>query len=185
MSVPYDYYRIFYYVAKYSSFTQAAAALHGSQPNITRTINLLEQELAAGCLSGATGCNPDPRGGAAVRPMSRSCRSRCRPLSMNWPAAGASTAARLPSAPARPPSTGCCCRCCGTSSAGIRGCGSRSPTTPPPRPLRPCGRAWWNWRWWAHSLRGDRRPLERAAAADLPRPVGGGARHTPIWPSRS
>ncbi len=47
MSVPYDYYRIFYYVAKYSSFTQAAAALHGSQPNITRTINLLEQEL--GC----------------------------------------------------------------------------------------------------------------------------------------
>ncbi len=47
MSVPYDYYRIFYYVAKYRSFTQAAAALHGSQPNITRTINLLEQEL--GC----------------------------------------------------------------------------------------------------------------------------------------
>ena len=47
MSVPYDYYRIFYYVAKYSSFTQSAAALHGSQPNITRTINLLEQEL--GC----------------------------------------------------------------------------------------------------------------------------------------
>ena len=47
MSIPYDYYRIFYYVAKYSSFTQAAAALHGSQPNITRTINLLEQEL--GC----------------------------------------------------------------------------------------------------------------------------------------
>ena len=52
MSVPYDYYRIFYYVAKYSSFTQAAAALHGSQPNITRTINLLEQEL---------GCRPFER----------------------------------------------------------------------------------------------------------------------------
>ena len=47
MPVPYDYYRIFYYVAKYRSFTRAAAALHGSQPNITRTINLLEQEL--GC----------------------------------------------------------------------------------------------------------------------------------------
>ncbi|OUQ36894.1 LysR family transcriptional regulator [Faecalibacterium sp. An121] len=47
MPVPYDYYRIFYYVAKYSSFTHAAAALHGSQPNVTRTINLLEQEL--GC----------------------------------------------------------------------------------------------------------------------------------------
>ena len=47
MPVPYDYYRIFYYVAKYSSFSHAAAALHGSQPNVTRTINLLEQEL--GC----------------------------------------------------------------------------------------------------------------------------------------
>ena len=34
-------------MAKYRSFTRAAAALHGSQPNITRTINLLEQEL--GC----------------------------------------------------------------------------------------------------------------------------------------
>ena len=47
MPVPYDYYRIFYYVAQYRSFTRAAEVLHGSQPNITRTINLLEQEL--GC----------------------------------------------------------------------------------------------------------------------------------------
>ena len=54
MPVPYDYYRIFYYVAKYRSFTQAAAALHGSQPNITRTINLLEQEL--GCQIGRASC---------------------------------------------------------------------------------------------------------------------------------
>ena len=47
MPVPYDYYRIFYYVAQYRSFTRAAEVLHGSQPNITRTIILLEQEL--GC----------------------------------------------------------------------------------------------------------------------------------------
>ena len=47
MPVPYDYYRIFYYVAQYRSFTRAAEVLHGSQPNITRTITLLEQEL--GC----------------------------------------------------------------------------------------------------------------------------------------
>ena len=55
MPVPYDYYRIFYYVAQYRSFTRAAEVLHGSQPNITRTINLLEQELAAACSSAATG----------------------------------------------------------------------------------------------------------------------------------
>lgn len=47
MTVPYDYYRIFYYVAKYQSFTKAAAILMNNQPNVTRTMNKLEQEL--GC----------------------------------------------------------------------------------------------------------------------------------------
>ena len=47
MSVTYDYYRIFYYVAKYHSFTRAAKILINSQPNITRAMNNLEQEL--GC----------------------------------------------------------------------------------------------------------------------------------------
>ena len=45
MSVNYDYYRIFYYVAKYRSFTRAAEILLSSQPNITRTMNNLENEL--------------------------------------------------------------------------------------------------------------------------------------------
>lgn len=47
MNISYDYYRIFYYVAKYGSFTQAANALLNNQPNITRTIKALEYEL--GC----------------------------------------------------------------------------------------------------------------------------------------
>lgn len=47
MAVTYDYYRIFYYVAKYKSFTKAAHMLLNSQPNITRAMNNLEQEL--GC----------------------------------------------------------------------------------------------------------------------------------------
>lgn len=42
-----EYYRIFYYVAKYQNITQAAAALGNSQPNVTRLINNLEHEL--GC----------------------------------------------------------------------------------------------------------------------------------------
>ncbi len=45
MSVPYDYYRIFYFVAKYGSFTRAAQVLMNSQPNITRAMNNLEREL--------------------------------------------------------------------------------------------------------------------------------------------
>lgn len=45
MHVNFEYYKIFYYVAKYSNFTKAANALHNSQPNITRAMNCLEQEL--------------------------------------------------------------------------------------------------------------------------------------------
>ena len=43
--ITYDYYRIFYYVAQYKSFTKAAAALGNNQPNITRCMNNLEAEL--------------------------------------------------------------------------------------------------------------------------------------------
>ena len=47
MYIDYDYYRIFYYVAKYRSFTRAANILVNSQPNITRAVRKLEEEL--GC----------------------------------------------------------------------------------------------------------------------------------------
>lgn len=47
MFISYDYYRIFYYVAKYKNFTQAANVLMSNQPNVTRTIKTLEAEL--GC----------------------------------------------------------------------------------------------------------------------------------------
>lgn len=43
--VNFDYYRIFYYVCQYKSFTRAAEILNNNQPNITRYMNLLEQEL--------------------------------------------------------------------------------------------------------------------------------------------
>ena len=38
MNITYDYYRIFYYVVKFGSFTKAAEALDNSQPNITRAM---------------------------------------------------------------------------------------------------------------------------------------------------
>ena len=47
MNISYDSYRVFYYVAKYRSFTQAAVVLMNNQPNVTRTIKNLEQAL--GC----------------------------------------------------------------------------------------------------------------------------------------
>jgi len=45
MEITYDYYRIFYYVAKYQSFTQAANVLNSNQPNLTKYINNLESQL--------------------------------------------------------------------------------------------------------------------------------------------
>lgn len=41
----FDYYRIFYYVAKYESFSKAAQVLENNQPNITRCMNNLEHDL--------------------------------------------------------------------------------------------------------------------------------------------
>ncbi len=47
MTINYDYYRIFYVVAQCRSFTRAAEVLQNNQPNITRCMKNLEQEL--GC----------------------------------------------------------------------------------------------------------------------------------------
>lgn len=47
MYISCDYYRVFYYVAKYGSVSQAAKLLLNNQPNLTRTIKNLESEL--GC----------------------------------------------------------------------------------------------------------------------------------------
>ena len=47
MNSNYEYYKIFYYVAKYGNLSKAAAALQTSQPAVTRTIHKLENEL--GC----------------------------------------------------------------------------------------------------------------------------------------
>ena len=47
LNVNHEYYRIFYYVGQYRSFTRAAALLGSNQPNVTRSMNRLEGQL--GC----------------------------------------------------------------------------------------------------------------------------------------
>ena len=47
MDITYDYYRIFYYVTTYKSFSKAAKVLGSNQPNITHFMNNLENQL--GC----------------------------------------------------------------------------------------------------------------------------------------
>ncbi len=45
MDIDFEYYKIFYFVAKYGNITKAAAALGSSQPNVTRIMKLLESQL--------------------------------------------------------------------------------------------------------------------------------------------
>ena len=42
MYISYDYYRVFYYVARYGNVSKAAKLLLSNQPNLTRTIKKLE-----------------------------------------------------------------------------------------------------------------------------------------------
>ena len=48
MYVTWDYYKVFYYVAKYQNFTKAARVLGSNQPNVTHAMNRLEEQL--GCV---------------------------------------------------------------------------------------------------------------------------------------
>ncbi len=45
MDINFEYYKIFYYAAKYKNITKAAAALGSNQPNVTRIMKLLEAQL--------------------------------------------------------------------------------------------------------------------------------------------
>lgn len=45
MDINFEYYKIFYYVAKYGNITKAATALGSNQPNVTRILKLLEAQL--------------------------------------------------------------------------------------------------------------------------------------------
>lgn len=45
MDINFEYYKIFYYAAKYGNITKAAVALGSNQPNVTRIIKLLESQL--------------------------------------------------------------------------------------------------------------------------------------------
>ena len=69
MNVNFEYYKIFYYVAKYQNFTRAAHALGNSQPNVTRAMNCLEQETHCTLFIRTNrGVQLTPEGGAPLRP---------------------------------------------------------------------------------------------------------------------
>ena len=63
VNVNYEYYRLFYYVCKYHSITRAANVLRMSQPNVTRALNRLEEQLGCKLLVRSTrGVTMTPEG---------------------------------------------------------------------------------------------------------------------------
>ena len=116
MNISYDSYRIFYYAAKYRSFSQAAAALYNNQPNVTRMIRRLESEL--GCalfFRSPQGVRLTPAGEKLYAPIAAKRRSfptrACKAASFTSPPAA------LPCAPVF-------CRCSRAIAANIRTCAS-------------------------------------------------------------
>ena len=74
MAANFEYYRIFYYVARYKSFTKAATFLMSSQPAISRCMKILEHEL--GCMlfiRTKKGVSLTPEGEALYNHVSLAC----------------------------------------------------------------------------------------------------------------
>ena len=78
MNISYDSYRVFYYAAKYRSFSQAAAALYSNQPNVTRMIRKLESELGcAPCAGMRTRSLSSLTSRTVTHFLKSSCRTFC------------------------------------------------------------------------------------------------------------
>ena len=144
MNISYDSYRIFYYVAKYQGFTQAANRLMNSQPNITRAIKNLE---------GALGCQLFLRSNRGVRltPEGEKLYVHIAPAVEHIQAGEEAVAANqsLQSGVVTIAASEIALRCCLLPNIGgaIRGSASVSPTTPPPRRWLRCGTVWPILRW--------------------------------------
>ena len=74
MNSNFEYYKIFYYVAKYENLTKAATALKTSQPAVTRTIHKLEGELGCRLFTRSkTGMKLTPEGRTFYEYVSAGC----------------------------------------------------------------------------------------------------------------
>lgn len=124
MNISYDSYRIFYYAAKYRSFSQAAAALYNNQPNVTRMIRRLESEL--GCalfFRSPQGVRLTPEGEKLYAHMPSPLRA-LRPAKRRSFPTRACKAASFTSPPAALPCAPVFCRCSRAIAANIRTCAS-------------------------------------------------------------
>ena len=71
VNISYDYYKVFYYIAKYGNITKAAKLLINNQPNLTRIIKNLENSLGCPLFTrNNRGMKLTPEGGKLYRHIS-------------------------------------------------------------------------------------------------------------------
>lgn len=120
MNISYDSYRVFYYAAKYKSFSQAAAALYNNQPNVTRIIRRLESELRCALFfRSPQGVRLTPEGESCTRTLPLRSRALRLPRRRSFP----TRACKAVSSTSRPAALRCaaaCCRCLRSTAASIR-----------------------------------------------------------------
>ena len=120
MNVNYEYYRLFYYVCKYHSITRAANVLRMSQPNVTRALNRLEEQLGCKLLVRSTrGVTMTPEGEVLFAHVE---------IAQEQLQAGESELAGITAL---------------ESGALTPACGCALPTIPPRRPSVRWGAGWW------------------------------------------
>ena len=140
MTINYDYYRIFYVVAQCRSFTRAAELLKNNQPNITRCMKNLEQELGCKLFHRSNkGITLTPEGQRFYRRVAAAVEQlqlgetveRC----VGSLESGSLSISASEAAPAYDPAG----QAVHFPGAVPGGCTCASPTRPPPRPSSGCG----------------------------------------------
>ena len=132
MYVDWEYYKIFYYVAKYQNFTKAARVLGNNQPNITHSMNRLESQLHCVLFIRSNR-------GVTLTPEGELLYSRIASAAVQIQDAEEelSASATLEHGAISISATETALKSCGRSTPSTPASGCASQTTPPRRPCRP------------------------------------------------
>lgn len=143
MNVNYEYYRLFYYVCKYHSITRAANVLRMSQPNVTRALNRLEEQLGCKLLVRSTrGVTMTPEGEVLFAHV-EIAQEQLQAGESELAGITALESGALTISASETALNVFCWISCGNSTGVTPACGCALPTIPPRRPSVRWGAVWW------------------------------------------
>lgn len=143
VNVNYEYYRLFYYVCKYHSITRAANVLRMSQPNVTRALNRLEEQLGCKLLVRSTrGVTMTPEGEVLFAHV-EIAQEQLQAGESELAGITALESGALTISASETALNVFCWISCGNSIGVTQACGCALPTIPPRRPSVRWGAGWW------------------------------------------